>query len=181
MVDIKNKKFGFSLAETLISMLVLSMFFIATSKMITTKPKTEVSENKHGYFECYMDGGTLMQKRSDEGSQGDPVPAPNGVCSFEPPSGIAFANIYVLNSTSGEPRFYIGVEPQFNSQDNSDTVHLTLNDLQTLQNVLEDAGEGNSNIIQLRNFFSSCHASSSIFKLIKNNSDYAGPAAFIGW
>ena len=45
---VKNKtKFGFSLAEALVSMLVLSLFFMATSKIISTRPKSEKITNKH--------------------------------------------------------------------------------------------------------------------------------------
>ena len=205
MVEIKNTKCGFSLAEALISMLILSLFFIATSKIMTTKPKAEISENKHGYFECYHDGTNLKQKRSDGSYAGAPINVSE--CSFIPPKGIAFANIYVLNTTGirhfdddGEPvldedgnierihkerRFYVGVEPQFSGnadvEINDDTIKIDQNLLYYFQDELYEAGEGDININALINFFATCHPSSSIYALLQSDPSYAGPAVFIGW
>lgn len=182
MVDIKNKKFGFSLAEALVSMLVMSMFFIATSKIITTKPKKEVQANKHGYFECYYDGGVLKQKRSDGSYAGEATIASGNVCTFTPPKGIAFALIYTLNNTNGR-KFYHSQEPQFNSDNGNDTVTISGGELWSFQNQTEQVEEdGNPNIYELMNFFQSSYPSSSIYTLLKNNPDtYSGPAVFIGW
>ena len=181
MVDIKNKKFGFSLAEALVSMLVMSMFFIATSKIITTKPKKEVQANKHGYFECYYDGGVLKQKHSDGSYAGEPTNA-GSACTFTPPSGIAFALIYTLNNTNGR-KFYHSQEPQFNSDNGEDVVTISAGELSSFQEETEQVNsEGNDNKYELMNFFASSYPSSSIYKLLQDTDcQYSGPAVFIGW
>ena len=181
MVDIKNKKFGFSLAEALVSMLIMSMFFIATSKIITTKPKKEVQANRHGYFECYYDGGVLKQKRSDGSYAGEPINAGNA-CTFTPPTGIAFVLIYTLNDTNGR-KFYHSQEPQFNSDNGEDVITISGSELRYFQDITEqiEAG-GNSNVYELMNFFQASYPSSSIYALLQNsNNTYSGPAVFIGW
>ncbi len=180
MVDIKNKKFGFSLAEALVSMLVMSMFFIATSKIITAKPKKEIQANKHGYFECYYEGVVLKQKRSDGSYAGEPINAGND-CTFTPPSGIAFAVIYTLHNTNGR-KFYHSQEPQFNSDKGEDVITISGSELSNFQNETEQVEEGgNSNIYELMNFFQSSYPSSSIYAILKNDNEYSGPAVFIGW
>ena len=50
-------KKGFSLAEALVVMAVVSIFFAAVTKVITTRPKKPKQANLHGYYECYVDGG----------------------------------------------------------------------------------------------------------------------------
>ena len=177
MVDIKNKKFGFSLAEALVSMLILSVFFVATSKIITTKPKQEVQSNKHGYFECYYDGEQLKQKRSDGSYAGEPV-AVSSACYMTPPAGIDFVIIYALNNG----RFYNCQEPQFSGDNGSDEVKITDSDLRHFQDYMEDAGDGDTDMNILANFFAMSYPSSSIYeKLRTSNNEYIGPAVFICW
>ena len=184
MVDIKNKKFGFSLAEALVSMLVMSMFFIATSKIITTKPKKEVEANRHGYFECYIDSdGSMKQKRADGSYAGVPTAVVGNTCRFTPPRGIAFILMYALNDYNGR-KFYLAQEPQFNAEDGVDEITITRNELRYFhyQPYMEDVGEGNENTYVLMNFFQSSYPSSSIYKLLKDSGNtYSGPAVFIGW
>lgn len=104
----KNFKNGFTLAEVLISMLLMSLFFMATTKVITQKPKAELQENPHGYFECYYSGGALFQHRSINNSN---TPAENrtnaGNCEFVPPSGAAFINIYYIRRVRDENNNFI--------------------------------------------------------------------------
>ena len=47
-------KKGFSLAEALVVMAIISIFFAAASKIITTRPKPPKQVNQHGYYECYL-------------------------------------------------------------------------------------------------------------------------------
>ena len=55
-------KRGFSLAEALVVMAIISIFFAAATKIITTRPKPKIQVNPHGYFECYKLGGTQYQR-----------------------------------------------------------------------------------------------------------------------
>lgn len=98
------KKRGFSLIEALVAMGILSIFFAATAKIITTKPKAERVSYIHGSFKCC-----------------------ESQCYFKPPSGVAFFSIkaanynynsayshyepninnsFYINALSNPPRFY---------------------------------------------------------------------------
>lgn len=76
-------KNGFSLAEALVSMLILSIFFLATYKINTQKESKDTITVPHGFFECYHDGTTLHQRYSYAGdvvNESEPV----GNCTFSP-------------------------------------------------------------------------------------------------
>ena len=90
-------KQGFSLVEVLVSMLILSIFFVAAAKIITTKPKEEKIVTPHGYFECYWDGGTLYNHATSGAGVTIPNKAvPSGKCSYSPTSGAALMNVTVI-------------------------------------------------------------------------------------
>ncbi len=103
-------KRGFSLAEALVVMVIISIFFAAAAKVITTKPKPKKQVNTHGYFECYRkDGGGLFQRYVREG-----VPTEEesvSICTFEAPTGVGFFN---LNSYS--PVAHSSMEPNINTR-----------------------------------------------------------------
>lgn len=103
-------KRGFSLAEALVVMAVISIFFAVAGKVITQRPKPQVQKNPHGYFECYLDGNTLKQASAAEGVATEPVTATNNTCTFEPPKGVAFFNI----NTFGRA-YYSEFEPNVNN------------------------------------------------------------------
>lgn len=93
-------KRGFSLAEALVVMAIISVLFAAVAKVITTRPEKPKQTNMHGYFECYVDGGTLKQRYVRNGAS-TPVESVGSECHFEPISGVAFYNInsYVQGTT----------------------------------------------------------------------------------
>ena len=66
MVNKKTNKKCFSIAEALVSMLIISIFFIATSKVMTKKQRPDISESPHGFYECYVVNGNLKQKYAYE-------------------------------------------------------------------------------------------------------------------
>jgi len=102
-----NLKKGFSLAEALIVMVIISVFFAVGAKVFTTRPKPKKQINSHGYYECYLNGG-LKQRYIREGVE---TPEKSvGTCTFEPPTGIAFFNI---NSYS--PTTHSSFEPNINN------------------------------------------------------------------
>ena len=187
MVKRMNKKSGFSLAEALVSMLVVSVFFMAASKIITTKPKKELEQSKHGYFECYVEGGALKQKRSDGSFGATPATVATGQpCRFTPPGGVAFFVIYALNTKENVGRgFYVSQESQFNSEDGNEEVTIDRTELSRFQDYMDETGNINTSIYPLVNFFESSYPSSSIYHLLKTDqgviTNYAGPAVFIGW
>ena len=167
-------------------MLVLSLFFMATSKIISTRPKSEKITNKHGYFECYMNGGRVMQKLSLENAAATPEAAPNNTCSFVPPKGISFVVIHAFNNSSGQRRFYTYTDPivDGDSYNGGDKVTISYNDLRRFHELLdENEGEenGNDQINEFTNFLGMSHPSSSLYGILKTNNAYVGPAVFFGW
>lgn len=89
-----EKKLGFSLVEALISMLILSIFFLASSRVITQKQMVEVQENPHGYYECYIDNGAIWQHMSISGMFTIRQNVTASGCSFTPPVGVNFFNVH---------------------------------------------------------------------------------------
>ncbi len=103
-------KRGFSLAEALVVMVIISIFFAAAAKIITTKPKPKKQINIHGYFECYRkESGTLYQRYVREGIATEEESV--SVCTFEAPTGVGFFN---LNSYS--PVAHSSMEPNINTR-----------------------------------------------------------------
>lgn len=114
-------KKGFSLAEALVVMAIISIFFAAAGKIMTQKPKPIKQQNPHGYFECYLDGATLKQSSAIEEAATDPIVAEGEVCTFEPPKGVAFFNV----NTYGRA-FYSDFEPNVNN-----TINIKINTAST--------------------------------------------------
>ena len=173
MVNIKNKK-GFSLAEALISMLILSIFFLATSKVMTTKQKPDEQVNPHGFYECYVRNGDLKQRRASESS----VTAEQSVdsCTFTPSQGIAYVTIYAVQDSQ---HVIMAVEPQFNSP--IDPIN-SVAQLRNFGNQLDNPEDNDLDVDNLRNFLEISYPRSGLLGIINdgtyNNND---PALFIGW
>ena len=101
-------KKGFSIAEALVVMAIISILFAAISKIVTHRPKRPVQENIHGYFECYYNGG-LKQKYVRDGVE-SPVQSVS-TCLFEPTAGVSFYNINVY----GNNIYYTAFEPNISA------------------------------------------------------------------
>ena len=146
-------KKGFSLAEALIVMAIVAILFACASKVITTKPKQSKQVAPHGYFECYLDGGTLKQHQVRENMMTDSYSVET--CLFEPPAGIAFFNI---NSYS--PVAYSDFQPNIN-------VNLTIrvtNSGITIQSPTATLNLYNNDSSQnVRNFFSVLYPDSKVY------------------
>lgn len=102
-------KKGYTLAEALVVMAVVSIFFAAASKVLTVKPKHKKQMNPHGYYECYLDGGQLKQKYVRENIES--ILETVGECTFSPPIGIAFYSVNIY----GTDNYYSGIEPYINN------------------------------------------------------------------
>ena len=95
-----NHKKGFSFAEILVSMLILSLFFLAGAKVFTRKEKPEVMKKVHGFYECYWNGGDLYQAMSKFGSRPTPVKV-NGSCVFATTKNNSLFDITILFPNRG--------------------------------------------------------------------------------
>lgn len=108
-------KKGFTLAETLVVIAIVSIFFSFAAKVITTKPKPRRQSIAHGYFECYIDGG-LKQRMVQNGVPTEPKNM-SGSCKFTPVNGVSFYNINSYNPsfTKIEPNIaepiFIAINP----------------------------------------------------------------------
>ncbi len=94
MVRIINKKSGFTIAEALISMLILSVFIGLSMKIFTKKHTKPVYNASHGTYVCYRDAdGNLHSKF---GAQENSVSGDH--CVFRPAKT---ATYYVLSAVGG--------------------------------------------------------------------------------
>ncbi len=107
-----NKKFGFSLFEALVSMLIMSLFFIASSRVITQKRPIEIQKNPYGYYECYTINGVTKQHRSVAESE---TPASvTDKCTFEPPAGANFVAVHFFRHSTYGTAYYNTMQIIFN-------------------------------------------------------------------
>ncbi len=61
-----NKKYGFSLAESIISMLILALVIMLTLSVITRKKTTPINKTTiSGFYACWKDGGIVKQQHYD--------------------------------------------------------------------------------------------------------------------
>lgn len=102
-------KRGFSLAEALIVMAILAIFFGFAGKVITTKPKPKLSISPHGYYECYHDGTRYLQRYVLEDNESEPLVVTT--CEFVPKVGSALYNIHAIFAYD---YIYSNVEPNIN-------------------------------------------------------------------
>lgn len=98
----KSKKNGFTLAEALVALLVMSLILIAAMPVITRK-KRSIERVTHGAFACYWDNGALVgkyltgQKTSGANTVYDAQEGRQG-CYFTPPAG---AKNFVVTTVGG--------------------------------------------------------------------------------
>ena len=89
----KNHKKGFSLAEALVSMLILSIFFGVAAKMVTQRPKQEYIVSPHGFFECYKDNTDGTIKVNGTGLDSPTT----GTCEFTPAKNTSVYNLVLYS------------------------------------------------------------------------------------
>lgn len=157
-------KKGFSLAEALIVMAIVSIFFAAASKIITTKPKIKKQTNAHGYYECYYSGGYKQKYVRD----GVATPLQSVTeCKFEPPAGAAFFNINSFNPC------YSSFQPNIN---NALTISLEGSDVAIGSDMEALELSDNTNCSDIRMFFSTLYPKSEMY-----NNGAILKGVFISW
>lgn len=156
-------KKGFSLAEALIVMAIISIFFAAASKIITTKPKVKKQINAHGYYECYYSGGHKQKYVRDGVSS--PLESVSE-CKFEPPAGIAFFDINSYNPC------YTSFQPNINN-----TLTISLIDNITIRSETKITTlSSNTDCSDIQMFFSTLYPKSEIY-----NNGAILKGLFISW
>lgn len=154
-------KRGFSLAEALVVMAIISIFFAAATKIITTRPKPKIQVNPHGYFECYKLGGTQYQRSVREQLEIENKAA--SPCTFIPPAGIAF---FGLNTYGPGGLYHSSFEPNINNAlkitvgTNSITFQ---SDTQSYVLNADDTADNNDTEYNAKLFFEAIYSDSMIY------------------
>ena len=178
MMNTNNKKRGFSLTETLVSMLVVSIFFVAASKIITHRPPKEIQTPPHGFFECYYIGGQLYS-HSVRGNADEPEHRTTN-CNFQPPLGLSFINVHYISYD--DERYFNSVEPLYDRR-----MELSRpSDIEAYYSQYNDEDSNNRTDVyenQIEEFFTylaKTHPRSKIYEQY-NDGDLSSNALFISW
>ena len=91
-----NKKSGFTLAEVLISLAILTIFFAASARIFTQRPKQIIAHNPHGFYECYYNNSSLYSYYEYGEFPQAPTPQTGDYCEFIPPTNAGFYNITLI-------------------------------------------------------------------------------------
>ena len=182
-----DTKAAFSLAEVLVAMLVMSVFFLATTKVISVKQKDELQSYPHGYYECIGSGSSYKVHRVEGGAQ--TIPSANAsTCEFTPARNIPVYNIYILSKTEG---LYKQSEPQL-----TDDETLTFKGAQGLLNSYIDIynEEGsttvqdqmknnydNGEFAQFKDYLTINYSDSLLIKTYWTGANPKSDAVFIAW
>ena len=167
-------KKGFSLAEVLISMLIMSVAFLALTKVVTQKPQKQLENTPHGFYECFKEGGQIYEHRT----RNNVAQELNKVdsCIFEPPKGVYYINIHYIDNES----YYNTVETMFDET-------VTFNEP---SKVLDAIPEVNSEYIidhmeddrpMFKSYLQLSHPSSYIYQNWINSDTPPSDAMFIAW
>ena len=95
MVKYNNFKSGFSFAEALISMLVISVFFLATSKVMTQRQPDDVIWHSHGFCACYYSGGLKLECSLNDSKPKEKT-ITTGACKINLPRNATMYNIALI-------------------------------------------------------------------------------------
>lgn len=176
-----NQKSGFSLFEVLLSMLILSLFFIASSKVITKKQEVEIQKNPHGYYECYISGGNLYENRANSGASGTPVK--KDVCVFFPPKGVNFMNVHYYdgNKSYSSQQVLLNEPIKLREPSKINQDHVFFEDEEAYVN----ANSEQANLIQMRNdefksYLELAHPNSQILRIWQTQGT-PPESVFIAW
>ncbi len=107
MSNTKMKKSGFSLAEALITLLIVCLITLASIPVITKKTRVKKDANAKGVYACYWNGDTLISKYIINGqvvngsdSIFDEQTQRHG-CIFNPPAGASNFVVTVVGGGGG--------------------------------------------------------------------------------
>lgn len=168
MVKFRNIKTGFSLVEVLVSMLLMSIFFLATTKVITVKQTGDKVEVAHGYYECYYSSGWYEHRL--EGAS-EKAPKSVSTCTFFPPKGTPMVQVYVVSGGS----IYKTLQTVFNDEG----VAISVSQMKDIiSNMDEDTV--NSSQSDFASYLEHTNTSSEVYKYYKSSGSFPN-AVYISW
>lgn len=93
-----KRKYGFSMLEAAVTMLMVAVFTAAATNVFTRKHQKVAHTTSHGSFECYYnEAGQICQRMSQEGIYQEPsCELPE--CTFKP---LKASEYYVVNAIGG--------------------------------------------------------------------------------
>ena len=102
LIAIRESKLGgFSIAEMLVVMLIMSFIVIGVPAIHFKKNEVKTKRSLHGRFECYYNGNTLMSYYvNEEGASETPAVGGAG-CTFTPPKNAVYLLIHAVGGGGG--------------------------------------------------------------------------------
>ena len=110
MLDLHDKKDGFTLAEALLTLLIISIIVALSTAIVAKKNKKLRASNETHYWLCTRDGfegGHTMDSNVTTSST-----ASANSCTFEPPAGVNRFNVTVIGGGGGGASGYASRELQ---------------------------------------------------------------------
>ena len=97
------KKYGYTLMEAAIVMLIVSIFIAVIATVVPHKVKPKTEADAHGHFECYYSGNKLVQRTFVEGNYDPEVVdrSSQGYCEFVAPKYLRWLIINAVGGGSG--------------------------------------------------------------------------------
>ena len=102
LTAIREKNFGgFSIAEMVVVMLIMSLIVIGIPAIHFKKTELKTKRSLHGRFECYYAGETLQAYYTNE-EGADNTPAVTGSeCTFTPPKNATYLLVHAVGGGGG--------------------------------------------------------------------------------
>lgn len=136
-------KGGFSLAEMLLVLMILSFLTIAMAPFVVKKVNKKTARAPHGRYECYIDettGKTMQYLANENGAVTGPVEV--AACTFSTPKKASFFIVQAIGAGAGGT--FVPVAPTIETAEDTGKVSFSM-----------DGGTGNYNLS------TSCRATNS--------------------
>lgn len=102
LIKLKHKTPGYTLAEMLMVMLIVSLMILALPPVTKKVYKTTTTRKYHGRFECYRNAaGQIVQVKTTEGVTPPAAPTVVTKCSLELPSNSIYVLIHAIGGGGG--------------------------------------------------------------------------------
>ena len=127
-------KGGFSLAEMLLVLMILSFLTIAMAPFVVKKVNKKTARAPHGRYECYIDettGKTMQYLANENGAVTGPVEV--AACTFSTPKKASFFIVQAIGAGAGGT--FVPVAPTIETAEDTGKVSFSM-----------DGGTGNYNL-----------------------------------
>ena len=150
----KNKKniylSGFSLFEACVVMLIVAVFIAMCANAYTKRHVTYQESDGHGRYECYRNGGVLVQRYVENNSARN---VGGTTCVFRPPRYAKYLLINAIGGGSGDAAgtfvsvFYNAIDQPLTIEPGAAGASTVVKDAEQNDMVTADAGGGDMSVI----------------------------------